>query len=111
MIDPLKTITTALPTNADSRNGGGGDPAAQSPAQPAAVKPDASSQPQADARPASSENTLRLVVEPVDGGTSYTYKLFDRSTGDLVIELPREEADKLGQSPDYNAGQVINATA
>jgi hypothetical protein len=55
-----------------------------------------------------SQQPVRLVVEPTHGGQSYTYRLYDRATGALLIELPREEAVKLGQSPDYSAGQVLN---
>ena len=39
------------------------------------------------------------------------YKLFDRVTGELVLELPQEQAAKMSQNPDYAAGQVINAKA
>ena len=57
------------------------------------------------------EQPLRVVVEPTQGGDSYTYKLFDRATGELIMELPREQAAKLSESPDYTPGQVINAKA
>ena len=60
---------------------------------------------------AAADQPIRLVVEPINGGQSYTYKLYDRTTGALIIELPREEATKMGQSQDYAAGQVINAKA
>ncbi len=58
----------------------------------------------------SSQQPVRLVVEPVHGGQSYTYRIYDRATGALLIELPREDAVKLGQSSDYSVGQVVNTT-
>ena len=60
---------------------------------------------------ASANQPVRLVVEPIHGGESYTYKLYDRATGALLIELPREEATKMGQGQDYAAGQVLDTTA
>ncbi len=102
MIDPVKTVVSSPSTTADRR--GGGD----SPAAPAAdVPPKAATPPQA----ATTDQPLRLVVEPTENGASYTYKLFDRATGELVMELPLERAAKLSESPDYTAGQVINAKA
>lgn len=94
MSDPLQSIPLqSLPANDVS----------QSP-EPAAAK---ASSPANSA----SDQPVRLVVEPVNGGQTYTYRLYDRATGALLIELPREEAVKLGQSPDYSAGQVLNTTA
>lgn len=50
------------------------------------------------------------MIEPARGaGQGYTYKLFDRTTGELLIELPREQADSLAESPGYAAGQVFSA--
>ena len=60
---------------------------------------------------AAADQPVRLVVEPINGGQTYTYKLYDRMTGALLIELPREEATKIGQSQDYAAGQVLDTTA
>ncbi len=51
------------------------------------------------------------MVEPKTGAQGYTYKLFDRVTGQLLIELPREEASRIGGDPTYAAGQVLNAKA
>jgi hypothetical protein len=51
------------------------------------------------------------VVEPTPGDGGYTYKLFDRVTGQLLIELPRETAASLSSDPAYSAGQLFNAKA
>jgi hypothetical protein len=105
MIDPVSPISplASLSSNTPDRQGrddkgGSATPAAAS-APAAAPPPDSAAQP------------LRLVVEPTAGGDSYTYKLFDRATGALVVELPQEQAAKLSRNPDYAAGQVIDAKA
>jgi len=90
MIDPVKALATAPPPSADRQT---------SSPPPASLKPQVQDQP------------LRLVVEPKTGAQGYTYKLFDRVTGQLLIELPREEASRIGGDPTYAAGQVLNAKA
>ncbi len=64
-----------------------------------------------DAAPKEQEDVpLRLVIEPLDDGSGgFTYKLFDRATGQLKMELRREEAEKLTQSASYSAGQIFSA--
>ncbi len=55
---------------------------------------------------------LRLVIERdpgVDGG--YVYKTIDRRTGEVVLQLPREEVVRMQQSQDYASGAVIKAKA
>lgn len=95
MVEPIKTVVSSPPSTADRRG-------------PAAQVPTASAAPAA----AQGEEPLRLVVEPAQGaGQGYTYKLFDRTTGRLLIELPREQADKLSESPGYAAGQVFSTRA
>jgi len=103
MIDPVSTVLSLPSTTADSRGGGGGAPSSSPSAAPAPTSTQAPAT--ASAQP------LRLVVEPIEGGDSFTYKLFDRATGELVMELPIEQATKMSDDPDYTAGQVINATA
>jgi hypothetical protein len=106
MIDPLNTVASVTSTAADRHGAGGGDASGSTPAAPTPVADPASPSPAA-----SSVESLRLVVEPANGGTDFTYKLFDRTTGELVMELPSTLAAKMSESPDYSAGQVINAKA
>lgn len=95
MVEPIKTVVSTPTFTADR-----GGPAAQAPSAPARTAPEQGEEP------------LRLVVEPARGaGQGYTYKLFDRSTGQLLIELPREQADKLSESPAYTARQVFSTRA
>lgn len=98
MTDPVKSVAPLLPSTADRREDSGPSTApAQSTPQPVKAAP--------------SEEPLRLVVEPTASGDSYTYKLFDRVSGRLLIELPRHAAEQIGASPDYTAGQVFSAKA
>ena len=93
MIVPIKTVASSPSSTADRRG--------YSAPTPAVTPPPPTAQ---------DDEPLRLVIEPAQGaGQGYTYKLFDRTTGALLIELPREQADQLGQNPGYSAGQVFNA--
>ena len=51
--------------------------------------------------------TTRAVRTLADG-TGYGILMAE---SELVMELPQEQAAKMSQSPDYTAGQVINAKA
>lgn len=94
MIDPIKTVSSTPSSTADRRG-------SDNPAPPPAPPPP---------KPESSDQPLRLVVEPATGAAlGYTYKLYDRATGALLIELPREQAQKMSQASDYTAGQVFSA--
>jgi hypothetical protein len=83
----------------------------QSDAKAAASSPNAAAVQAQAAASKSSEEAVRLVIEPVSGGTGYTYKLFDRATGALLVELPREDAKKMSEDPGYSAGQVYSTKA
>jgi hypothetical protein len=95
MIDPVKSVTSSSPSTSDRRG-------QDAPAKPAAPPPP---------QPAAEDQPLRLVIEPTGNAEGYTYKLFDRATGRLLMELPREDANRMGSSPDYAAGQVFDAKA
>jgi hypothetical protein len=98
MSDPVSPVLLSNPPTADRRDEG---------AQPAAPVRGAAPAPQ----PKTDDEPLRLVIEPSNGAGGYTYKLYDRVTGLLMIELPREDADSMSTSPDYSAGQVYSAKA
>jgi len=79
--------------------------------QTAQTSPSSASTTQTPATSADADQAVRLVIEPVSGGTGYTYKLFDRATGELLVELPREDARKMSEDPGYSAGQVFSTKA
>ncbi len=54
---------------------------------------------------------LRLVIEEDEANGTLVYRTIDRRTGEVVLELPREEIEKLGEETEYVAGTVIRAKA
>ncbi len=100
MTDPVRLAPTS-PTAAD-RQGEDAQANASAPAAPT---------PAPTPKPKTADEPLRLVIEPSGSDGGYTYKLFDRATGQLLIELPRQDAEKLSGSSTYSAGQVYSAKA
>jgi len=54
---------------------------------------------------------LRLVIEEDEAAGTLVYKTIDRRTGEVVLQMPREEIEKLGEETEYVAGSVIRAKA
>jgi flagellar protein FlaG len=52
-----------------------------------------------------------LVIEEDQATGSLVYKTIDRRTGEVVLQLPREDIEKLGEETEYQAGFVIRAKA
>ncbi len=69
---------------------------------------EATSGPRPDPQPKSQNADLRLVIEEDEGG-SFVYKVFDRRTGEVVQQFPREEVLRLRDDPGYSPGQVIDS--
>ena len=46
-----------------------------------------------------------------DGSGVFVYRLVDVATGRVLVELPRERADELKASPDYEAGALLSTSA
>ena len=67
----------------------------------------------APARPAeeSSAPDLRLVIEDRGPDGGFVYKTIDRRTGEVVLQLPREEVLRLRDTAGYEAGAVIATKA
>lgn len=55
------------------------------------------------------QTNLRLVIEEVGNTGSFVYKTVDRRTGEVVMQLPREEVLRMKESDDYQAGAFIRA--
>jgi flagellar protein FlaG len=74
-----------------------------SPSKPPASKTGASSSSQE-----SSDSQQRLVIS--EGGTTgvYVYTILDRATGQVMVQIPREEVVRIAARPDYTAGQVLD---
>lgn len=57
------------------------------------------------------QGETRLVIEMDEGSGAYVYKTIDRTTGELVSQLPRAEVLKLRDGADYAAGSVVRTKA
>ena len=62
------------------------------------------------APPPSVEPDLRRVIEEGQAG-SFVYKTIDRRTGEVVLQLPREEVLRMRDAEAYVAGAVIATQA
>ena len=58
---------------------------------------------------AASQPDLRLVIE--DQAGAFVYKTIDRRTGEVVLQLPREEVLRMRETQAYEAGAVITTQA
>lgn len=54
---------------------------------------------------------LRLVIEEDKATGSYVYKTVNRTTGEVILQLPRAEVLKLRDAVSYVAGQMIRTKA
>jgi|688.fasta_scaffold923850_2 hypothetical protein len=56
-------------------------------------------------------NDFRLIIEKAAHAPEYVYKLVNVTTGDVIVELPREQVVKAAESPNYTSGSVIDTRA
>ncbi|HEV2531695.1 flagellar protein FlaG [Phenylobacterium sp.] len=54
---------------------------------------------------------LRLVIEKDQASGIFIYKTIDRRTGDVVLQLPREEVVRMYAAADYAAGAIVKTKA
>ena len=54
---------------------------------------------------------LRLVIEENANTGTFVYKTIDRRTGEVVLQLPREEVLRMRETQAYEAGAVITTQA
>lgn len=64
-----------------------------------------------EASAAAPDTDLRLVVERDANKGYYVYRLIDRMTGKVVVELPRGRVTELAETPTYEAGTVVSTKA
>jgi hypothetical protein len=56
-------------------------------------------------------NDIRLIIEKAAHSPEYVYKLVNATTGDVIVELPREQVVKAAESPNYTSGSVVDTRA
>lgn len=55
---------------------------------------------------------MRLVIEEdANAGGTYVYKTINRLTGEVILQLPREQLLKLRERVTYAAGDVVRTKA
>lgn len=64
-----------------------------------------------DAVPAVDPADLRLVIEEDKANGTYIYKTINWRTGEVVLQLPREQVLRLREEAEYVAGVVIRTKA
>ena len=50
----------------------------------------------------------RLVIREGTEDGLFIYTILDRASGQVMAQIPREEAANLAARPDYEAGQVVD---
>jgi hypothetical protein len=83
------------------------------PPVPPATKPSPKTPPSTAGGSSSAEQEAavsqqRLVISEGAQTGIYVYTILDRVTGQVLVQIPREEVVKIAARPDYTAGQVIN---
>jgi flagellar protein FlaG len=59
---------------------------------------------------ASQDPDVRLVIQEGTMAGLFIYTIVDRASGQVMLQIPREDLAQLAARPDYEAGQVINTT-
>jgi flagellar protein FlaG len=54
---------------------------------------------------------LRLIIEEDKASGTYVYKTVNRVTGEVVLQLPRDDILRMREAAEYIAGDVIRAKA
>ena len=53
------------------------------------------------------QTDLRLVIEEDEASGTFIYKTINRVTGEIVLQLPREEIVRMRADSDYQAGDLF----
>jgi len=61
--------------------------------------------------PTTDQADLRLIIEEDQASGTYVYKTVNRRTGEVILQLPREEVLKMREETEYVAGVVIRTKA
>ena len=50
----------------------------------------------------------RLVIREGTADGLFVYTILDRASGQVMLQIPREDVEKFAARPDYEAGQVVD---
>jgi len=59
--------------------------------------------------PIDQQSDLRLVIEDDKAAGSYVYKTVNPVTGEVVLQIPREELLRMREAVSYQPGSIIDA--
>jgi flagellar protein FlaG len=58
-------------------------------------------------KPAADADQRLAIREGTEDGL-FVYTILDRSSGQVMMQIPREDLEKFAARPDYEAGQVVD---
>ena len=58
-------------------------------------------------KPAADADQRLVIREGTEDGL-FIYTILDRTSGQVMMQIPREDLEKFAARPDYEAGQVID---
>src|ERR1700761_4502110 len=61
--------------------------------------------------PGGAASNQRLIIKEGAQAGVLIYTVLDRTSGEIVVQIPREMVIKLGSRDDYSAGQIISTEA
>jgi flagellar protein FlaG len=56
----------------------------------------------------SGDSAQRLVIKEGAQPGVFIYTILDRESGQVLVQIPREDVARIATRPDYSAGRVIN---
>jgi flagellar protein FlaG len=101
----MSTVTqlTTVPADLIGATANPSPPAAKTPS-----KPSSTSTSPASSSSDSSADSQRLVIKEGAQAGVLIYTILDRATGEVLVQIPREEVVRIASRPDYSAGQVFD---
>jgi len=71
-------------------------------------KPPASPSSASSSSETSGDAAQRLVIKEGAQAGVFVYNILDRETGQVLLQIPREDVADIAARPDYSAGQVLD---
>ncbi|QUD88102.1 flagellar protein FlaG [Phenylobacterium montanum] len=111
-IQPItKAPDVGQTVSAQASSGGVVASKASASVKPAAKPADANASDSASSNNPTHSADLRLEIEDDKAAGCFVYKIINRTTGEVVEQIPQEQIVKLRESDGYLAGDLIKAQA
>ncbi len=82
--------------------------AAKEPSKPKPVKAEEEEEDEKPPEDEPEDPPKRLVISESKETGDFVYSILDRNTGQVLVQIPREEVARIAARPDYTAGQVVD---